>query len=148
MAIGDILKQITQGVSGFNNLAFDPNSDPSPADLVKAREPMAENRGFWNILSNIGGIGARQRVLGEQERQEREKHAADMELKKQQAKATGSLSTERETRAVTMRDKLGLERDKLDMQRINTHDTLALKRKEIESKIEIAQQELLQVLAQ
>lgn len=82
MALGDKIKSI---LGGANQLIFNPDAEPSAMDVMNAEGPLNENRGVWNILSNIGKLGAKQRVTNESLRDERAKRAADLELKKAQA---------------------------------------------------------------
>jgi hypothetical protein len=99
VALGDILKGLTQGVNGITNTIFNPKDKPSPMDLVMANQPMGPNRGFLGIMGNISNLGAKQRVAWDQEQTRSAKEEADLELKKQQAAATGALGGLRNAQA-------------------------------------------------
>lgn len=81
MPIGDMLKKI---IGTGNELLFNPNSEPTGLDVMNAQGPLNENRGFWAIASNLGKLGAKQRVTNEQLRTQRAKEEADLGLKKAQ----------------------------------------------------------------
>lgn len=103
MALGDLIKKLQTGVQGVNNFAFNPEAEPSGMDPYLAKEPYGSNQGFWNILSNMGRVGARQRMANEEMKNERALNQAKLEQMRASTEATRELGGLRGTQAAKMK---------------------------------------------
>jgi hypothetical protein len=130
----DILEKLVSG----SQEALMGEGEPSTLDLVRAKEGPRENRGFGNIIHNLGLIGANSRVTADAQRNAEEERQINNDYKRSMTESNRSLIPYRQGLLDVKKAYNEVQKYKADIANTTTLQGLEVRRGELKAKMDQA----------